>query len=616
MEIEFEKGFLDVHGDARLTIERTNPLLNDVGSVSLTYPIVRSVGNDVLLGYPQLIERGDAFGVKYDVNVRCGLFNENATLQLTSCDGEKVEGVFLLYESSLYSEIKDMELKSVFEGVERWFDERSVPRERRVRNIVELCERILLGRSVEHDDVFTVVPVMREVEYSDVAVGWGSELRYWAKGEYSINGLEWGDDGSCRMRGREEYRYRDANDREITLPVGFGVSVMLRFGYVLHRIFEYFGFTLSEGLFTGDGLYRSLTVVNNTQDAVVLGYLKEKQLVPDCSVSEFLNVVREAFNADFFVDVAAKSVRLVTFNEVLSEPADVDLSEWVVSVPVVEYSEREQVKLDVGRDLPYSEAAAETYGGLLNRYGAAGYELASNPRLLPEWNSVVRADYVGVDVSDLALSGVSVGDVVEYRAERLGSLNFGYWYHRNIACETHELPFTVPAVLYNERDRRRAVVLGEYRVVNSRLVVSGGNSNEGSSGELPIVLCLQQQGAEGVVPSACTYFNYPATELGANIGQLMPPVVRDGVAASLYTWGDDGLFARWWKVYDGCLRDSWHTVTVKCRMPVSVLQEFRFDRMKLLNGQPMVVDKLSYVLTDEAEVDVTLVMRTTKGYGR
>jgi hypothetical protein len=83
---------------------------------------------------------------------------------------------------------------------------------------------------------------------------------------------------------------------------------------------------------------------------------------------------------------------------------------------------------------------------------------------------------------------------------------------------------------------------------------------------------------------------------------------------SLLTWGSQGLFAKFWQNYDQLLRKSWHTVTAQCRIPAKVLQSWDFTRLKLLDGQPMVANKLTYELTDDPVIDVEIELKTAKIY--
>lgn len=83
---------------------------------------------------------------------------------------------------------------------------------------------------------------------------------------------------------------------------------------------------------------------------------------------------------------------------------------------------------------------------------------------------------------------------------------------------------------------------------------------------------------------------------------------------SLHTWGANGMFAKFWQNYDHLLRNSWHTVTAQCRILAKVLQSCDFTRLKLIDGQPMIANKLTYELTDDPVIDVEIELKTARIY--
>ena len=607
MELENEKGIFNLGSD-KISVERTNPLLNDQGSLSLTYPIPRTKTNDYLLGFPSHFERRKKYDIKTDVNIRAGLLNENATLQMTSVDNDKIEATFLLYESTFYAKIKEIKLPQVFEGVERWFDSSSTPVSTRVANIVSLFESIMT--SVDSADLnrdFTIFPVCCDPELSP-RVGTFESSQATIKIQNLINGISYYFEGGIqkiRMKAKTAHTYKDDDNNDITLPIGFGVSPFLRYGYVLRKVFEYFGFTLENNLFDTNGLYRRVTVVNNTQDAIMKGYLIESQLVPDITINDFLDFVREGMNADFFIDVPGKTARIVFLNEVINETPDIDLTAYLKEEPRIEFASASQVRLSIGKSLNLATTAFDTKEEFLKKYPDYNEgQFAGFGDIYPEFglNSIYkRSDWSNENDT--------------HKLDLLSSMNFDqYSPGEDIESEDHKAGFESPvsivaddgvAALSSDPINGSYIVLDEFRRLNSYVVLNGVKQTEDQS-ECPFILSISR------------FDTYKLVRFGIQTEKTVTPIIpglpQQPYDISLLTWDEKGLFAKFWQQYDQLLRKSWHTVTAQCRIPAKVLQSWDFTRLKLIHGQPMVANSLKYELSDDPVIDVEVELKTVKIY--
>lgn len=331
MEIENKRGILDMEPKASLEIEKTNPLFNEQGSASLPFSIKNSPHNNYILGFPSGYEKKELFEDKLPVNIRSGILNENGTLEILETF-DKIEGVIYLYESSFYSKAKETKLAQVFEGVERWFSPKSTPRETRISQILDILEKIIF-KNPDYSNDFTIFPVAVECElHSRTLEGMVGGK---AHSKDIINEVyihyEPNKDPECRLKGKYPYSYQDSEGTTMNIRQGYGVSPFLRLRYVLKKIFEYFGLTLLPNIF--DDKYASVIVVNNTMDAIMNGCFVESQLVPDCTVNEFLDIIREGFCADFKINGAKKTAEIIIFNDVLEAEPDMDLTEFLVKGP-------------------------------------------------------------------------------------------------------------------------------------------------------------------------------------------------------------------------------------------------------------------------------------------
>jgi hypothetical protein len=600
MEIENAKGIFDL-GDDKITVERTNPLLNDQGSLSLTYPIKRTPNNDYLLGFPHKYSRKAKYDIKTDVNIRAGLLNENATLQMTSVDSDQIEATFLLYESTFYAKIKEVTLPTVFEGVERWFDAETVPVATRIANIVATLQTMISRNPVyDYDKDFTIFPVTNSLDIEN-ATDFGaidlvpisvSRLNLINAVKYTASGVE--------LIASNSFTVKDDDNNQIAVPVGYGISPFLRMGYILRKAFEYFGLNLEQNMFDyGNNKYRRVVVLNNTQDAIMKGYLIESQLVPDCTVNEFLNIIREAFNAEFFIDVPSKTAKLVFFEDIMGAAPDMDLSAYLTEDPAIEFANAVSVKLAVGTSLPSATTSTETFPQFKAKY--SGYS-DSFPGIM---NEGIYPNFAKNTIRNKSVPDYIGGTSSDYRAILLSSLNFQVYDETiDVDYEEHTIPVEAPVGVWayasdGNTDGQYVAMIGDFRRLNTHLVLNNVAQKEDETANNSAIWALD---------------SYALLTPGSTLvrrGQMMDDNVN---GLSLHTWGTQGLFAKFWNNYDKLLRNSWHTVTAQCRIPAKVLQSWDFTRMKLLDGQLMIANKLTYELTDDPVIDVEIELKTAKIY--
>lgn len=617
MEIENEKGIFDLEKNSAISIERTNPLLSEQGSMSLPYSIKRTDKNDYLLGDPQNYERKDAFQAKQDMNIRSGLLNENATFEMLSVDADKVEGVFYLYESSFYSRIKEVKLAAVFDGVERWFQPESVPREERINYILDMFENMIRS-SPDYSGDFTVFPVASNCEFSSRTL-WGitqgttdsqnvinEVYRYYEPGTSFTE---------MRLKAKEAYEYTDDEGNLIRIPIGYGVSPFLRFGYILRKIFEYFDLTLEPTIFETEKVFQRFVIVNNTQDAVMPGYFIESQLVPDCTINEFLDIIREGMCGDFIIDVPNRKAKLVFFKDVVNAQPDEDLSQYITSkFEKIEFNQPKQVRLSVGKSLPHAETATDTLDEFKKKYPK--YNPIQPILGIPEGDED-EGIYPFYSTNSIWKMSEPIHEWITstYKMDFISSMNFDYVTNDDLESEEHKVPFespiTLPILTASDFNSYNTMIIGTLRNLNSLVILDGVKQAEEST-ECPIIMAIEQfygSARAGVI-------NADTSNPSLIIGPQYPFLVANiSMFISLNTWSQNGLFNKHWKEYDTLLRTSFHPITYIARLPANLLQNFTFDRLKLIEGQPLIPVSLKYEMTDQPLIKVEMLFKTVKKYG-
>ena len=600
MEIIIGKESIDMEKGSSISIERTNPLFNDQGSKSLPFSIKRTHRNDLLLDFPEKHHRRNKYAVKQLVRLQSGTFSTDATMEMLSVDGQKVECALYLDETTFYQRVRETNLSEVFTGITRW-DEglpenlSDAQRAAQIEKILDILEANLRNMNNYSDD-FAVFPAVSECELVPrVAL----QPMATARREQIINPIVVIEEpGSSRpiYGPRETYTYRDSDNNEITLPAGYGAAPFLRFGYVLRKIFEHFSLYLEPTVFETENKYRTWVVLHNTMDAILGGRVFENQLVPDCTVNDFLDIVREGLCADFFIDTNQKTARLVLFNDVLDAEADTDLTPYLrAAPPKLNLAVPKQVKLTVKRGLPLAEAAAPSIEEFRKKFPDYNTPLfqARGVSLLFSQNSAWRfSDY---------LPAIFFGSS---KADRLGSINFDYDPPGNTDREEHKIPLeSLASVSLSVNLMINVPVVGGIRNLNSFVVL---DTEKQAEDELTCPMMLALDKASGTYRSGVQTFrgNTPLSDF-----PLYTPF-----ETSLLTWDEYGLYNTFWKQYDELLQHSFHEITYNLRLPVYLLHNFRFDRLKIIEGQPLFPVSVKYKMEDKAFADVEILFRTVKLY--
>ncbi|MBF0649182.1 hypothetical protein IR083_10150 [Dysgonomonas sp. GY75] len=611
MKIENAKGIFDMDPESYINIERTNPLLSEQGSMSLPFSIKRTIRNDLLLNFPQKYERKFQYEIKQTVNLRAGILNENATLELLSVNKDTVESVFYLYESSFYNQIKEIKLTQVFEGIERWFQPETVSQEERVGHILDMFETMIFSEP-DYSQDFTVFPVAVNCELRPkldkiFQANAGANSKYWEMINQVYYSVMYNEN---RLQAKYPYQYTDDDGNEISIPAGYGASPFLRFGYILRKIFEYFGLTIEPTIFETNPSYQKWCVINNTMDAIMPGYFIESQLVPDCTVNDFLEIVR-SLCGDFFIDVPAKTAKLVFFNDVLDAEPDMDLTGYLTSgFSKIELSKPKQVRLTVDRSTPLADVATPTFEEFKKKYSEY------NP--LPHTFDSPQGIYPYYEQNSIWKWSEPKAELLwnSYKTDWLSSMNFDYDSAGELEREEHKFAGgALGASLVKAGSDiigHIMPVIGSMRNLNSNVIVDGTTITEDTP-KCPIMLRIE----EFLMDSKASDPAFNRTGLHSNAsgflipGTVLPP---DYPYSSLLLWDEKGLYNTFWKRYDQLLRTSFHSITYHARIPTYILQKFRFDRLKIINGQPLITESLKYRMSDEHMVDVEMKFRTVKVY--
>jgi len=330
-------------------------------------------------------------------------------------------------------------------------------------------------------------------------------------------------------------------------------------------------------------------------DAILLGELHESQLVPDCTINEFLDSIREGFCGEFYIDVINKKARLTLFNDIVSRKPDKDLTPYLMKkFEKRGLTEGKQVKLSIKKELEKAASPTASYQEFRKKYP----EIITDLLLIGNSSIYYRKDLN-------TYYKANKNGVISAKLSRLGSGSFDYDSEDTLPFENHEIPFqtfSLGIILASPSvSQIYAPIIGIERHLNTHLVVKTQSEDsttiaeDDDQQECPIIFAFAYKQLNGMVGSHQSYHTNGGTKL----------IPSD----------ENGLFNRYWRFYDYVIRNSFHQIQYKLRIPTSELYSFQFDRLKLINGQLLFPVSYRYISTDESYTTIDFFAKTVKLYG-
>jgi len=646
-------GYFDLQPGFELNIEQTNPLLTEQGSLSLPVELPNTDRNIRMTGYIHRIDRHRKAVKKRKVVIENQSFVKNATLQIISTE-DTISSFFLLNESKLYTEMKEITMKQLFSKYVR--DPYSGSMQEKVTQWIAYLEKVLTG---EAEDDFQIFPVCTKVTNNEMErSGSGGGRQNTSSSEESKNIIIWssyeylnepaitnnndepdkiGKDSS----GNEYYKFRagetttrpDPDDDEvlITNPIGYGITPFLKYSVVLRKIFEYFGYELLESPFDTDPTLKKEVLLNNTADAILRGILDYSQIVPSCTVNDFLESVRIDYGCEFFLQENGKYVEVRFWNDILGSHPDIDFTKKLSSTPKRELADPKRIKLTANRSLEFTESNYKTYQELIEAFGTPQF-LEYLPFTYPK--GTVRPD---IGFYYVASRNAFYQVVTEERYPKLVCYNtFDYYetadkdeYIEKLNPREHlpmvKVDFGSVINKYSSRSGLYAIIpfIGERRHVNTALKLTTENEDGSTEttekadkdADCPIISCFHV--GRGIVANPGTSSRPNDNEAKLFFGSTSR-YRNDGKPWGDFNIaynGDDGLYKRHWEQYDLILKKSNDLITLKePHLNPEEIMNFRMDCLKILNGQPLLPATLRYIVKDK-EIKVSEIeLYTTKLY--
>ncbi|NDV46194.1 hypothetical protein D0T49_03950 [Paludibacter sp. 221] len=607
----------DLPAGMKISVLETQPLLTTQGSITLQTALEYTDNNLRILDFPHRYDRRRKYMAKREVIIMAGSFQLVANMVVTSAQKyQPIKVTFLLDEGEINNRIKDATMEGVFGTM--IFDIFYGSTAEKVVQCVDYMDRVMCGDKTEEFHVFPVCTEFNETEYHDflnhVAVP-------------TNNGL-WTAATKTDRNGNAYYRlsaYRtysvSIDGKTIDFPIGYGVTPFLKLSVVLRRLFNYFGFNLQESLFDTDPDLKKMVVLNNTVDAILKGVFNYGQLVPNCTVTEFLDAIRYKFGCDFFLQKDNVSVKVVFWNDILSNTNYNNVSQKINMYPVAGYEKQKTVKLTQKKSIN-----ASNYYFFVNSYESYQAFKKIFPNVTPKQTySETQTAPVGVYFAQNYLLYVQRRSIIDSGQEYLITDTIGQdgwdYFEENDELETMEYQSTddyVPIVraFLSAKWKSSTMVprvitpfVDKVRQKNSVIQYSDNTTNEDKVGkDCPIMFCYAHGRAVAENNNAnverCFYgTTYSFNNAGVPNGNL-----------HLVYGGDKGLYHRFWERFDNVLRHSFQPVQTNLNLDTVDIMRYDKTQPDLIDGQPLLMESMKYEISDTGVRLIEINYRTIKKY--
>ncbi len=598
----------ELYPDTKIEVERTNPFFNDYGEQSVPLTIPASDHNRLLLGLPDQMGRREKMEPQ-DVAIADGDFYQQCRQYVLSAQHKgDISTSFYLNDGSFYSRIQNVKLKDIFgqetiEGIST------------VEQAIQFCRGL---RSNTHER-FTIFPILL-TDDSGIDSGYnykilnayGKEKALATRNIYVIengkfvykqiptvstfNPMTGGDD--CDFYNavqRTEY----VGEIPITLAPGYYISPFIRANYVLQRVFQKFGYTLSENFFTTTVPFKTMVLLNNVIDTIVNGHIYLADLVPDVTVSDFLAMFRKKFCCEFSVEEGTRTVGIVFLKDIVDTPAQIDLTRQMTSQPVINYKsekdfQRVALQMDdvVETDL---EDSFDDLDSLMKSNSGAYLDVRDGCIYKDGFSGNFKVKTKVAEASMPYNTGETAVEAKEVKSTDIMPEFRELIYTGTYNNETQEYP--IAKILY----------VGDYTILNSKMIITGEDNQETTADNqkqpLMLAFCHLYNNATVGTISAYNIYNTETLERVSDY--------------ALYLYGEDGIFNRFYRPLDTLYRNAMQETKVHLLLSNAQKQHLTAYNKVLLRGVPFFFQKLKFTLggkTDPVESELLSLQLLTPTY--
>lgn len=578
LKIKTNKGYLDLGGNFTVQIDEKSPVMNDRGSQTVPVTVPCTGNNAKITGFAHRLDMGiKPMNEDQACTILDGAYKRTGKINIVSAG--KKEGITLnigFDNSEAYSAWKAKKLNAITLPVKEY------------NSVNSLCvhlQQVLGGYQAD----YAVFQIMTGNDSKDNQ----SYPKY-------LNYITPVSEGSkvyrLRYQARTETFLVNGTPTAVTLPEGYGVTAFLYVWRVLELVFSEFGYTITENPFKTNKELSNLVILNNAADCCVKGKLSYADLMPDCTVEDFLNALHVRFGLVYNVSSDTKTATLRLIRDIVDDVPDIDLSRSLTDEPLITYETARQMKLSAKTSFTGAAPSVERFEDYLKDQEVARLAKVDITKRVIHLNyEETTGRWFKWDEDNKRLT--------------YSSSSFFSWDRKTDNIEDNELTSDDECVPmdFAPNDILSPQYLVDYVHRYTYLKTSSNNDDEDSEKvETPLSFVFAFTSSQNS--------KYPFGSVLPYTSEGEEVVLKDGSkhTISLLFQYKNGLFINFWKKYDAIIRHSFNQVEANVLLPVHQLMGMDILTPVALRGQYLLFDGFSYSLPANKNVPVDLTLRTLR----
>lgn len=579
--IKTGKGIYDVPTDFEIELEITSPIYTDKGSQTMAATLPGTTHNLSIAGY---INREDiANAPEKDVMavIADGIYRRTGKQNITSAS--RKSGIVCnigFDESLMYEAWNNVSLKKLPE----------LPTYKPAGGITALIDHLSNVMRYNTPADYYVFPVQVKNETSD-------DVAYpeFINPIEQINGAY-----DLKKNVRTEKMVMSGTLIDVKLPAGYGISPFIRVSKILELIFSAYGFELIENPFATHYQLKKLVVLNNVTDAIVEGQIIYKDMMPDCTINDFLDALFCRTGARFFVNGDNKTARIKLLKDTFSSTPFADWTSLKAADLVPNYELPKQLRLSASTSFEGSATDADSFEEFLDKYKGIITEVKNtSPGYVPD------NTYICYQAS----TGRFYKRNVVTKSVSLLSSDFFSWDKKAANIEYEDISGMdecLPMGFCNN------LLVPQYMAgtVNFNTTLRGAKVDEQKK-DTPLCFCFAMGLAKDEKNASLGYY-FGSSLCRDPAGNYFRDNNGNTYQYSLVFRGEDGAFYRFFKEWDAILRHSNHTLDGEVNLDKSNLTKIESFRPILLSGQKLMIESVRHTMPYKKGKSVTVKLRSVK----
>lgn len=582
LTIKTQKGIYDVPTDFQMEVEITSPIYTDKGSQTLASTLPATKRNLYIADYIHRVDIVNAPGKDVMAIIADGIYRRTGKQNITSASRESgIVANFGFDESLMYEAWNNVSLKKL----------PNLPVYKPDGGITVLMTHLSNVMRYKESADYYVFPIQVKNESSGDVV----------YPEF-VNPIERAENGNYDLKknARTEKIVISGTLVDVKLPAGYGLSPFIKVSKILELIFSAYGFKLVENAFATHYQLKKMVVLNNVADAIVEGQVSYKNMMPDCSVNDFLDALYCRTGAKVFVDGNTKTAKVLLIKDAISANP---FANWTLLKSfdlVPNYGAAKQLKLSAGTSFEGADVECDSFEEFLEQYNGIITEVkGASPGYIPD------DTYICYQAS----TGRFYKRNVITKNVSLVSSDFFPWNKKTVNVESEEVTGAdecLPMAFTN------SLLVPQYLAgtVNLNTTLRGAKVEEQKE-DTPLCFCFAMGLATDEKGNSSGYY-FGSSLCRDPAGNYFRDSSGNTYTYSLVFRGEDGAFNRFFKDWDAILRHSNHTLTGKFNIDRINLTKIDVGRPLLISGQRLMVESVKHSMPYRINKPATVKLRTTK----